>query len=106
MGACNAGTGIMTQVCARSYLTYSSFQFYCKSPRELLFLPILQLRNKDSMMICACLAQDPRARKCQSQGLTQADVTLKLTAFPLVSLGDGTEITSRKSGSRALADGP
>lgn len=96
----------MAQVGARSHLIYSSFQFYCTSPRELLFLPVLQSRNKGSMTICACLAQDPRARKCQSQGLTQADVTLKLTSFPLVSLGDGAEITSRKSGSRALAGGP
>lgn len=97
---------MMTQACARSHLTYSSFQFYCKSPRQLLFLPILQLRNKGSVTICACLAPNPRARKCQSQGLTRADVTLKLTAFPLVSLGDGAEITSRKSGNRALAGGP
>ena len=59
----------VSQGCARSNLTYICFKFYSKSPRELLLIPTLQLRNKGSVRMCDYLAQDPRARKWPSWDL-------------------------------------
>lgn len=58
----------VTQGGPRSNLTHISFKFYSKSPKDLLFIFPLQLRNR-LMRMCDYLVQDPRASKWQSWDL-------------------------------------